>query len=111
MTVSVNFFQFIVYKISFPVSLNPRFRCAAPDRSDQTLYQTFLSYQMIVRPKALWSDRSAHQEIVRPGATQIPLIRLSCDPNISCDSGATQILSDFSATNAPSDQTIPEYML
>ena len=49
--------------------LNPvllRCRCATIDRSDQTISQTLPSYQTIVRPKALWSDRSATQEIVRP---------------------------------------------
>ena len=39
--------------------------CATPDRSDQTISQTLPSYQIIVRPKALWLDRSATQEIVR----------------------------------------------
>ena len=76
---------------------SPRFRWATIDRSDHT----------IVRPTALWSDRSATQEIVRPEcgpkdlwsdhrATQSPLIRPLCDdqtvvrPKTWCDPSATQ---------------------
>ena len=44
----------------------PRFRCATLDRSDQTISQIYPSDQTIVRPKALWSDRSATQELVQP---------------------------------------------
>ena len=45
---------------------SPRFRCATLERSDQTIFQTLPSDQTIVQPQALWSDRSATQEIVRP---------------------------------------------
>ena len=73
--------------------LLPRFRCATLDRSDQTISHTLPSYQIIVRPKAFWSDHSATQKtsdqtIVRP-----------------------KILCNFIATNAPSDQTNSEYIL
>ena len=81
------------------------------DRSDQNISQTLPSYPIIVRRKALWSDRSATQ-IVQPW----------CDPkDLWSDYRATQIfcatlvrpkiLCDFSATNAASDQTISEYMI
>ena len=96
----------------YTFSTIPRFRCATLDRSDQTISQTLRSYQIIVRPKTLWSDRSATQESVRP----------KCDPkDLWSDYRAIQIfratllqpkfLCDFSATSAPSDQTFSEYML
>ena len=47
-----------------PVFLRSSF--APLDRSDQTISQSFSSYQTIARPRALWSDRSATQEIVWP---------------------------------------------
>ena len=75
----------------------PRTLCS--DHFAQTLpsVQTLLSYHIIVQPRALWSDRSATQEIV-PHKTVVrhkrPLIRPLCDPN-------------------PSDQTIvrPKYFV
>ena len=44
----------------------PKFMCATLDCSDPTISQALPSYQIIVLPKALWSDHSATQETVQP---------------------------------------------